>query len=195
MDRSARESKDHMTNEEKDDMSITPIHQRIRIAAVLSALAAAALVAAAPAQAAGATSAVCVNRFTATITPGFSLTPSSGTLTTRGQTGSINCAGTLRGHRITGRGSIGFDAVYTAATCSSEVSSGTVRVTLPTSGGIKHLVGALTVRRTALVVSVGVRFPNARFSGIGVAIPTQGNCLITPMRQALITIAGSLSAA
>jgi hypothetical protein len=36
------------------------------------------------------------------------------------------------------------------------------------------------------------RFPGAHFSGIGLAIPLRGSCLLTPMRQALIAVTGTL---
>jgi hypothetical protein len=163
----------------------------------MAALAGAALLAAAPAHAADGTSAICTNRVpsTITITPGFSMTPSSGTITTNGQTGSITCVGKIGGHRVTGPGSIGIDETYTNATCTSHVGSGTVSVTIPTTAGIQHLSGALTERRTALVLTADVRFPGGRFSGIGIVIPTLGNCLLTPLRQALLSVTGLLSGA
>lgn len=38
-----------------------------------------------------------------------------------------------------------------------------------------------------------MRFPGARYSGIGVVIPKQGNCIVTPMRQAVLVLTGLLS--
>ena len=81
-----------------------------------------------------------------------------------------------------------------ASTCLSEFSSGVVRVTIPTTAGPERIDGALAVRRTALLVSVEVSAADTRFSGIGVAIPTIGACLLTPLQHAQISIAGSLSA-
>ena len=165
----------------------------LRIAGALAALAAVALLAAAPAQAGGRTSAACASQFTATISPGFSLVPSSGTQTTRGQTGTIACIGRIDGRRITGPGSVGFESTYTGGTCASETASGTVRATIPTAAGAQHLVGALTVQRGALIVRAQVQFDGIRYSGVGAAIPRQGNCLVTPLRQALIVLTGTLS--
>ena len=169
------------------------IHGRLRTLGVLAALAPAVLFAAAPAQAARSTSAVCLVRFTATITPGFSLTPGPGTFTTGGETGSMSCIGKIGGDRVTGRGSVGVDETYTGGSCTSHVGTGTVSITIPTTAGVKHVVGDLTVRRTALVVRPEVRFPNARFSSIGVSIPRQGNCVATPLQKALVVLAGVLS--
>jgi len=170
-----------------------PVHGPLRIGVALVAMAAVALLAAAPAQAAGKTSAFCVHQFTATITPGFSPVPSSGTQTTHGETGSIVCIGEIAGHRVTGPGSIGFDMPYKAATCAAETGSGSTRATIPTTGGDQHLVGALAVRRTALAIRADAQFDGMRYSGIGVAIPKQGNCFITPLRQASIVLTGTLT--
>ncbi len=175
-------------------MSTTLIPHRLRTGLALGASVAAAALAPAAAQAASVTSALCVNRLTLTISPGFSLTPTSGTETTNGDTGAILCVGTIRGHRITGPGTIAVDTTYVASTCLSEFSSGVVRVTIPTTAGPERIDGALAVRRTALLVSVEVSAADTRFSGIGVAIPTIGACLLTPLQHAQISIAGSLSA-
>lgn len=168
---------------------------RLRAVGVAAALGPAALAAAEPAKAAAATSAVCSSRFTTTIVPGFTMTPSSGTFTTFGQTGSITCIGRIGGHRVTGPGTIGADETYTRGTCATHVGAGVVRLTVPTTGGAKHMVGTLTVRRTALVVSPEVRFPGARFRALGVVVPTQGDCIIAPQRRALVLVAGVLSGA
>lgn len=169
------------------------LQKPLRIAGALATLAAATLLAAAPAQASGKTSAVCVSQFTTTISPGFTLVPSSGTQTTHGETGTVTCVGKLNGRRITGPGSIGYDSTYTAGACASERASGTVRATVPTAGGDQHFVGVLTVQRTALIVRAQAQFDGFRYTGTGVAIPTRGNCFVTPLRQALIVLTGTLS--
>jgi hypothetical protein len=51
---------------------------------------------------------------------------------------------------------------------------------VPTTGATKDMAGALTVRRTGLVVRPEVRFSGARFRAIGVSIPTDGTCLSRP---------------
>lgn len=174
-------------------MSTAVLRSR-RVGAALAALTAVALPAATPAHAARATSATCVHQFTSTITPGFTVTPSSGTQTTHGETGTIACVGRLAGHRITGPGSVGYDLAHRGATCLSlTASGGTVRITIPTTAGRKHFAGVLSVRRTALAVSASAQFPGFRYRGNGVAIPKQGMCPITPLRQALIVLTGSLS--
>jgi hypothetical protein len=178
-------------------MKPSPTLSPRRIAVALATLATAALFAAAPAHAADATAALCTNRSpsTITITPGFSLAPSSGTITTNGQTGSITCIGKIAGHSVTGPGSIGIEEAYADGTCTSHTGSGTVSVTIPTTAGIQHLSGALTERRTALVLRADVQFPGGHFSGIGIVLPTVGNCFVTPLRQALLSVTGWLRGA
>jgi hypothetical protein len=177
-------------------MNSTLTPRRLRIVGALAALAPAGLGgAAAPAQAADATLALCNSRFLTTITPGFTMTPGSGTFTTHGQTGSITCVGRIGGDRVTGPGSIGAEETYTAGNCMSHVGSGIVRIALPTTTGTKQMVGALSVRRTALVVRPEVRFPGARFSALGAVVPTQGNCFVTRQRQALVLVSGVIRGA
>jgi len=177
-------------------MSTTKSHEALRIGRSVAALAAVALLAAAPAHAAGTTSAVCTGAFRASVSPGFSLTPSSGTVTTNGEVPSLRCAGRIDGQRVTGAGTVGADYAYApGSTCLSHRGAGTVRLTLPTTAGPKHLVGALTVHRAALVLSVDAQFPTARFDGIGVVLPLAGSCLFSPWRGALVSVTGSLTGA
>jgi hypothetical protein len=178
-----------------DDMSTTTAHGRLRIAVALAALTAVALLATAPAHAAGATSAVCTNLFKATVTPGFSMLRSAGTITTHGETGLIDCVGMIDGHRVTGPGTMGIDYAYSRGTCVAHVGSGAVSVSIPTTAGTKRMTGALTVRRVALVIHAEVRFLAARFSAIGHPIPTQGTCVATPLRLFLVSVTGRLSGA
>jgi hypothetical protein len=176
-------------------MTTTTAHKRLRIAATLIALTGVALLPAAAAHAVGATSAVCSNDFRATVTPGFTMIRSAGTITTRGETGLIACAGTIEGDRITGPGTMGVHYAYSRGTCVAHVGSGTVTFTIPTTAGTKHMTGAVTVRRIGLVILAEVRFPTARFTGIGHPIPLQGTCLTTPLRLFLVTVNGVLSGA
>ncbi len=172
----------------------TSIQAPLRTAGTLATLAAATLLAVTPAYAAGKTSAACASQFTSTISPGFSSVPSSGTQTTNGKTGTVACVGKIAGRRITGIGSVGYDSTYTAGTCASETTTGTVRATIPTAAGDQHLVGALTVQRTALIIRAQVQFDGIRYSGMGAAIPLQGNCtLATPLQRVLIVLTGTLS--
>jgi hypothetical protein len=117
---------------------------------------------------------------------------SSGTVTSRGETGTLPCAGRLYGHRITGPGTFAVEEAYTQAACLSDRSTGRVTVTIPTTGGRTHISGALIGRRVGLLEFVEIAFPNARFHGAGPVLPTLGDCLITPITRALVSITGTL---
>jgi hypothetical protein len=166
--------------------TITP-----RLARILGALATltVALCATAPAQAAAAGSAVCVTQFTATFNPGLSSTAGPGTFSTKGETGSFSCVGKIGGDRVTGPGTIGVEANFTGE-CLSHRGTGTVRIVVPTTGGPKDLAGTLSVRRTGLIVRPAIQFSGARYRGIGLALPAEGDCFVTPLRRAMILLVG-----
>jgi hypothetical protein len=173
-------------------MTIALTHRHLRLGA-LATLAAGALLGTTSAQASGTTSAVCSPQLSVTINPGFRVAPSSGTISSGGETGSLICSGDIEGHRVTGPGTVGLDETYASGDCLSHVATGTVRVSVPTTAGVVHLVGAATSHRTALALVAEAQFPGASYSGVGVALPTQGDCVLTPMRQALLTVSGLLS--
>lgn len=161
--------------------------------ALLGALAAVAVLPAATAQASGATSALCTARFMATVSPGFTFNPSSGTVSGHGSDGSLICTGTVDGDRVTAPGSIQVDYAYEGATCLGHVGIGTAHWNIPTIAGVKHLVGSLVVRRTALVILAEVRFPGASANPIGAVVPVVGNCVLTPLQGVLVSVSGLLS--
>ena len=181
---------------EDDHMRTTPTLRRALSAAARStpaALIALAAFAAAPAHAAARTpAAVCSHTFTATMTPGMTPTPAAGKLTTNGQTGTIECFGTIGGQRIIGPGTLGVVHRHTAGSCRGLVGTGRVRLVIPTAGGTKDLVGALAVRRTGLTVRAKARFPGLRYSGNGVVFPILGDCATTPLELVRVTMTGSL---
>jgi hypothetical protein len=170
------------------DVKITATHTRI-----IAALAAAAAAGAADGHAAaGPPSAVCTNTFTATITPGLTSKPGAGKISTHGQTGSIECFGTIRGQRVTGPGTLGFVERHHGGTCRGHIGTGRVHLIIPTTAGSKDMVGTLSVRRTALSVHVTVRFRGVRYRGNGVIFPRLGDCASTPLEQVKVTMTGSL---
>lgn len=177
-------------------MTTTTAHRHRRLGAALTALTASVLLifAAATANGAGGTSATCTVRFIASITPGFTPVPSTGTLSTRGQTGLMACVGKAGGHRITGPGRMGFEETHTGGTCRGHVGSGPLSVTIPTTGGVKHLEGTLFAQRNGPVVRADVRFPGARFKGVGAAIFRSGTCFVTALREVLVSVTGVLHA-
>lgn len=164
-----------------------------RFVAGSCALLLAALVPAAGAHAAPATHAICTNAITLHITPGFSTRVTSGSVTSRGETGTLLCAGTLHGHTITGPGTFSVEETYTRATCLADASTGRVSATIPTTAGRTRITGALTGRRLGLVEFIEIAFPDARFHAAGPVLPTLGDCLITPITRAFVSVAGTLT--
>jgi hypothetical protein len=162
-----------------------------RVAAGCALLAAA--LAPASAHAAPASDALCTSVFTAQISPGFSARPGSGAVTSGGETGTLVCTGRVNGRRITGVGTFSVEETYTTgAACVSDKSRGQVAMTIPTTGGAIHIVGALTARRIGLVELVDIAFPGARFKGTGVVVPTRGNCFLAPLTRAAVSVTGTL---
>jgi hypothetical protein len=144
------------------------------------------------AQAAQATDAACTSVFTAYVSPGFGLDPSSGTGTSRGETGTLACTGKIDGHRITATGTMGFEETYRNAACVTDDSSGRFFATLPTTGGPIQLGGVLEAHRIGFLEFVEISFPRAHFSGLGPIVPTQGNCVFRRITQALLSITGAM---
>jgi len=153
-----------------------------------------AVLATADASAAPATSATCTGLMPVSLSPGFTPAPGVGTGTSGGQTGTMTCLGTLDGHQITGLGSFGAQETYTTGgACLTDTSSGQVSATFPTTGGPVTIVGSLSARRLALIESIEIDFPQSHFSGMAIVVPTDGNCLLSPLRHALVSVTGSLS--
>lgn len=176
-------------------MSTTPTPRHRRMTALLAPaalIAAGALGTAAAQSATPPPSAVCTNTFTATIAPGFTPKPAASKLTTNGQTGTIECFGTIAGQRVTGPGTLGFVERHANGSCRGHTGTGRVHLVIPTTAGPKDMVGTLAVRRTGLTVRVTVRFPGVRYSGNGVVFPRLGDCTSTPLEQVRVTMTGTL---
>ncbi|HVE25732.1 MAG TPA: hypothetical protein VNC22_10020, partial [Sporichthya sp.] len=85
----------------------------LRLAALLStALVSTALLSPVPAFAAGPSGPVaarCAFSYSPAISPGVGLLTDSGTVSSGGETGTVDCSGELDGREITGRGTWGFE--------------------------------------------------------------------------------------
>lgn len=116
----------------------------------------------------------------------------SGKGTSNGQTGSITCHGQFDGHTVTGPGSFGFQETYTA-NCLVDQSGGTYFATVPTDDGPVHLEGPFTASRLGLILSGEASRPGERFSGSGTVIPTNGDCLLHSITEAMVYLSGSFA--
>ena len=184
----------HPTKKGHSMFALPTSSTRVRcLSAVLAGLLIA-VFATAAAEAAPATSATCTGLLTINFTPGVTTIPGSGSATSDGQTGTMTCLGTLDGHRITGLGSFGAQETYTAGgACLTDRSSGQVAAILPTTGGPVTIVGTLSAHRLALIESIEIDFPQSHFSGTAIDVPTDGTCLLSPLRQVLVSVTGFLS--
>jgi len=168
---------------------------RMWLAGSLAGLLTLPALAGAPAIAQGRTSAGCTIVFTTHFAPGFTLSPTSGIEGTGGETGSINCTGTLDGHRVTGPGTFGYDGTFTAITClfDGRPLSGRYAITVPTEAGPVRFSGTVTDSRIGLIDRVSASAPGAQFTGVAVIVPTQGTCVLSPLTEARIYVIGSFT--
>jgi hypothetical protein len=170
--------------------------RRLRAAlAAIALVASLALVPARPSAAAAtaepaapaASQAVCVAQWVDTLNPGISLTQSTVTFTSNGPTGTITCVGSVRGHAVTGPGTFGEQGTI-SGTCASGSGEAIFVMTIPTEGGPATLVVPAVF---TTVGTVGLR-PTGTFPGGFVAVPTQGDCVTTPVTQIAVVLHGTL---
>ena len=151
------------------------------------------VIAAWPAHAQGTTSADCLISVSVHFSPAVSLSPSSGTETTGGETGSIACSGAFEGHRVTGSGTFGYEGVFTGITCVSDTTplSGTYSFTVPTDAGPLHFSGHITDARIATIDQFDLTQPGAHFTATAAIVPLIGTCVVVPASDILIAMLGS----
>lgn len=130
--------------------------------------------------------AVCTLSFTEYFSPGVTLTPTSGTQTSGGEVGSITCSGKLQGHNITGPGTFGNEGFLHESTCLLDHSTGRYFATLPTDAGTVRIEGTYSLLRTGLTLTVEADQPGAHGTGSALVIPSRGDCVTTPVTEALV---------
>ena len=176
-------------------MSTALDRRRRRTVAALAAAVGLGLLASAPAQAGAGTSALCTVSFPSVlIAPAFqplALTASAGTMTSEGHTGTVRCAGEIRGHAVTGAGTAAI-RYERWGTCAGHVGEGDVEWKVPTDGGLQVLAGELSVRRLAVAILAAADFGDARADLAGALYPVEGDCVLTPLSRVGVLVAGSL---
>jgi hypothetical protein len=131
----------------------------------------------------------------ATITPGISMTPTRNHLTTNGETGVINCVGSINGHEVTGPGTWGVDhpigpGPLGEATClQSSAAGGKFLYTVPTRHGQLHVEGALAYTHVGTGGTISGQADAITFSGTFRFQPKAGNCVTTPVTA--VTVEGN----
>jgi len=136
----------------------------------------------------GASGTPCTFEYDAVISPGISSSPSSGTLTSNGETGTITCSGPVNGKQPTGPGSFGVDGRYGTkggVTCQSGGDvEGVLAFTIPTSGGAEHVTNHFTATFTGLQDGLfPAQYTGDRMSGTAEATPRDGDCASKPITK------------
>jgi len=149
-------------------------------------------------QARGAGGTPCTFDYDAVVSPGLSSSPSSGTIKTNGETGTITCSGPVDGKQPTGPGTFGVDARYGTkggATCQSGGDGdGVLTFTIPTSSGAEHVTGHFTYTFGGLQNGLfSAQFEGDRMSGTAEATPQEGDCASRPVTKVHAKGKGTLS--
>jgi hypothetical protein len=131
--------------------------------------------------------AVCVAQLRNSLSPPISLTHSTTSYSSNGETGTIVCIGTVNGHQVTGPGTVG-DRGTATGTCLSGSVSGVISMTIPTAGGP---VAIQVPVDSKFVGGLGQR-PGGVFPGFFAFVPTMGDCVLTPAREVGVVIVGTL---
>jgi hypothetical protein len=148
---------------------------------------------AAPVQAEPTLEAVCTFLFPITFSPGLTLQTATGTYGTNGETGSGICVGRANGYDIRGGATFGFQGAFTNATCLNDVVvSGVYFYSLQTDAGPAHFTGSFTDVRVGLVALIDARQPGSQIKAIGVPVPTKGDCINTPVTEAIGSVTAVL---
>jgi hypothetical protein len=132
----------------------------------------------------------CLAKLDVTISPGLSMSPTSGTFTSGGETGTNRCDGPINGYMPTGLATRGEDGRYGVegpSSCMSQsgVSEWTIVFTVPTTGGPQHV--EFPVRGTYGPLHGGGVW-GGTFTGEGMyghftGTVLQGNCVTEPITK------------
>jgi hypothetical protein len=140
----------------------------------------------APVAAAGST-AICFHQWTDTLIPGATTTPQHSTFSSHGETGVIQCSGTVRGAQVTGQGKFGEEGAVHGS-CSSGTGEALFSFTLPTSAGPQHFRFLVT-----FTFGPGVGQTSSDiFPGGFTVRPMRGDCLTTPVTEIAVSRLGVL---
>jgi hypothetical protein len=172
--------------------------RRLRLAVAVTLLVPAGWLSLSPAHAQG--GAVCSFTASFSVLPGYSTTPSRGSFTTGGETGTVACVGVMFGQEVLGPGTFGFVGQYGAApaqgdTCEGGQGQGLFSFHIPTSLGLVHAEIPFT---ESFVGNAGQFFgagPVADVSCLYQMRPTEGDCLTSPARRESLTGQGVIFAA
>jgi hypothetical protein len=131
------------------------------------------------------------------LSPGLSALPSTGTVTTDGPTGKMECKGPVNGQQARGTGAIGIDGHYGVQdpdSCASGIigggeGAGTTAMMIPTRAGDQTMDDwyTLTYGGPSSRGVMSGTFEGGRYSGTFSIYPLKGDCVSSPLTQALVT--------
>jgi hypothetical protein len=147
----------------------------------------------------------CTFAYVITLSPGLSTEGSSGTVTTNGPTGKLDCDGPVNGRKPNGEGTIGISGNYGTTdsdSCTSGLvgggeGAGSTTLAVPTRGGEQVVTDgyALTYGQTSSKGVVSGAFEGERYSGTFDLHPLEGDCVTRPITKVLVTGEGFLTEA
>jgi hypothetical protein len=149
------------------------------------------------ARAAGGTP--CTYEFDVVAAPGLTSTPSSGTISSNGETGTATCNGPVNGKQPSGPGKTGVDGHYgikDGDTCQGGGEGDGVQVfTFPTSDGTEHIKNTFTYDYGAFKAGalISGTFTGDRVSGTFTAQPVDGDCASRPVTKFHVKAKGTLN--
>jgi hypothetical protein len=132
------------------------------------------------------------------LAPGLSREPSSGTFDSRGESGTLDCQGSVGGQPATGRGTFGAEGRYgidgDGDDCRSNEGQGdgTAHFTVPVEGGTQHVDDPFTMTYRVDGRSVVGEITGRRFHGTFDVTQADGDCLWRPVTRIRIRGTGHL---
>ena len=154
---------------------------------VLTAILAAGLVA--PPVGAAESGTPCTFEVDATLSPGMSRSPSSGTFETNGESGTLDCQGSVGGQPVTGPGTFGAEGRYGIDGDGDDCRSrhgrgdGTGHFTIPVDGGSRHVDDPFTMSYRVEGRRVVGEITGERFTGTFDVTRADGDCLRSPITR------------
>lgn len=138
--------------------------------------------------------AVCTASLPINLSPGLQLLKATqGTNQSFGESGILNCIGTLDGLPIAGPGTIGFSGNYSGK-CSGATGIGTWSFTIPVNDhGITELIqhsGTYSAPNVGVVLTFDGQFQTGSLKGAGVVLASQGDCVLKPITKGTLPMVG-----
>lgn len=140
----------------------------------------------------------CTFEVDVTLSPGLSREPSSGTFDSKGETGRLDCQGSVGGKPVTGRGTFGAEGRYgidgDGDDCRSKQGKGdgTGHFTIPVEGGRQHVDDPFTLTYRVDGRRVVGEINGERFTGTFDITRADGDCLWNPVRKIRLVGKGHL---